>query len=433
MGGSAARRSWPRRSSSPGTASRPGTATSPRSRRRRAHLASCEDLRIGARPGLRSTARPAGPGGPASGSACRPSPRRSSGSPRRASTSSTTATSPTARRRAGGRRLGDHHGRPARPSVDLDGADRDRLSGRPGDDPSAEQLGPRRPRAAQHPRAVRAATAGRLRAGRRDRSGWVHLGIEASKLAMADRDAHLADPAMRRHPGRAAPRRPSTRPSWRPGSTVGRAAPARPSLHPRGGGTIWLGVVDGDGNAVSLIESNYARLRLGHRRPGDRHRLPEPRARTSASIEDHPNVLGPGRRTAPHPDARDALPRRPAVGRGGLDGRRCPAPDPRPGRVGARRRTALDVATAWPRPRWFVEPDEHFAPPVDGPDRAALPRRPDRRAREIGHPVTRPAPFDSAPRATATRSSSWTAVRSTRMAALAAATDPRSAGLPAVH
>ena len=73
---------------------------------------------------------------------------------------------------------------------------------------------------------------------------------------MADRDAFLTDPAFEAMPvdrlldpaygaelaGRIDPRR---------------AALPRPATNPSGGGTIYLATVDADGNAVSLIESNY--------------------------------------------------------------------------------------------------------------------------------------------------------------------------------
>ncbi len=128
-----------------------------------------------------------------------------------------------------------------------------------------------------------------------DRIRWAHLGIEASKLAMADRDAHLTDPAHRRAPldrlldkgyarelaARIDPRRAS-RP---PAATV-----------PRGGGTIWLGVVDAEGNAVSLIESNYAGFGSGIVDPVTGIAY-QNRGAYFALDEDHPNVLAPGKRT----------------------------------------------------------------------------------------------------------------------------------------
>ena len=85
---------------------------------------------------------------------------------------------------------------------------------------------------------------------------WTHLGIEASKAAMADRDDHLTDPEAyaaplerllsKDHASRLARAIDPDRAAHPPAARV-----------PRGGGTVWLGVVDDAGNAVSLIESNY--------------------------------------------------------------------------------------------------------------------------------------------------------------------------------
>jgi len=83
----------------------------------------------------------------------------------------------------------------------------------------------------------------------------VHLAVEAKKLAFADRDAYLTDPAYM---------------PWGPAHLVApdylrqrRAqidpAHAQPSAAPGGftGDTIYLCAADSDGNAVSLIQSNY--------------------------------------------------------------------------------------------------------------------------------------------------------------------------------
>ena len=127
-------------------------------------------------------------------------------------------------------------------------------------------------------------------------AGWIHAGIEAAKLAMADRDAHLTDPDSRDIPvarlldpayaaelaARIDPRRA--------------AGPAR-ATNPSGGGTVYLAVVDRDGNAVSLIQSNYTG-RSGRacsiRTRGSSTRTA---GATSASTPTHPNALAPGKRT----------------------------------------------------------------------------------------------------------------------------------------
>ena len=86
---------------------------------------------------------------------------------------------------------------------------------------------------------------------------WIHLGLEAAKLALADRDRHLTDPeandvpvAQLLDPARLAALAAMIDPH--------RAAEPIAAANPPGGGTIFLAVVDRDGNAVSLIESNWA-------------------------------------------------------------------------------------------------------------------------------------------------------------------------------
>lgn len=260
---------------------------------------------------------------------------------------------------------------------------------------------------------------------------WIHLGIEASKLAMADRDAHLTDPDFREIP---------IRELLSPERAAGLAArihPARvsipaPARSPSGGGTIYLATVDGEGNAVSLIESNYIGFGSGVVDP-DTGIHYQNRGSYFSLDPDHPNVLEPRKRTL-----HTLLPgmlfrrgeRRPWVVTGSMGG------DAQP-QVHAQLVSALvdggvDVATAVGAPRWYVEPAEHFAPPVEV---RAEPRFPDRvlaALEALGHPVTRTAPFDG-----------WVghahAIElvdggpAARDGSLAAATDPRSAGLPAVR
>jgi gamma-glutamyltranspeptidase len=192
------------------------------------------------------------------------------------------------------------------------------------------------------------------------RTRWAHLGIEASKLAMADRDAYLADPDHR-----PAPLAELLDPAYakRLAARIDpdRAADPPAARTPRGGGTIWLGVVDAAGNAVSLIESNYAGFGSGIVDPltGIAY---QNRGSYFSLDDDHPNVLGPSRRTLhtlmPGMLFRD---RRPWVVVGSMGG------DAQP-QVHAQVVSALvdggaDVATAVAAPRWFVEPPEHYAPP----------------------------------------------------------------------
>ena len=208
---------------------------------------------------------------------------------------------------------------------------------------------------------------------------WIHLGIEASKLAMADRDAHLTDPDVPDMPldhlldpayaaelaARIDPRR-ALRP---PAATV----PAR-----RRDGLARA--VDGDGNAVSLIESNYMGFGSGVVDPETGIHY-QNRGSYFSLDPEHPNVLAPGKRTL-HTLLPGMLFRegeRPWVVIGSMGGDAQPQIHAQV--VSALVDGGVDVATAVGVPRWFVEPDEHFAPPIDVRARAALPGRASSRAR----------------------------------------------------
>jgi gamma-glutamyltranspeptidase/glutathione hydrolase len=91
----------------------------------------------------------------------------------------------------------------------------------------------------------------------------------------------------------------------------------------------------------------------------------------------------------------------------------------------------VDIRTAVTAPRWFVEPSEHFAPPVDVrlEPRHAATVAPGLAA--LGHPLAPTTPFDS----DLGHEHAIELVDGGPGApdgSLAAATDPRSEGLPAV-
>ncbi len=259
---------------------------------------------------------------------------------------------------------------------------------------------------------------------------WIHLGIEAAKLAMADRDAHLTDPAFRDIP---VDRLLDPAYAAELAARIDPRRAARPAnaTNPSGGGTIYLATVDAAGNAVSLIESNYRGFGSGVMDPltGIHY---QDRGSYFSLDPGHANVLAPGKRTLhtllPGMLFRDGQPG-PWVVAGSMGG------DAQP-QIHAQLVSALvdggvDVATGVAAPRWYVEPLAHFDPPVEvrleprhvagiAPSLTAL-----------GHPVTLVEPFDP----NLGHEHAIELVRGGPAAqdgSLAAATDPRSDGLPAV-
>ncbi|HSK53575.1 MAG TPA: gamma-glutamyltransferase, partial [Clostridia bacterium] len=261
---------------------------------------------------------------------------------------------------------------------------------------------------------------------------WIHLGIEASKLAIADRNRVLADPAFGRVPtdelldpehvaeltARIDPRRAS-----RPVS-----ADVRP-----GGDTVFLATVDGEGNAVSLIQSNYFGFGSGVVDPDTGIHFHN-RGASFSLQPGHPNELAPGKRPLHtllpamlfRDDGRPGAGPWIVVGSMGADAQ----PQIHAQFVSAVVDGGLDIRTAVAAPRWFVEPEEQFLPPVSIRAEPRMAPGVLRALEAMGHPVTRTEAFDAllgqehaielvdgGPAAGGT---------------LAATTDPRSAGLPAV-
>ena len=97
--------------------------------------------------------------------------------------------------------------------------------------------------------------AGAFDVGELDEADYVHLLVEAAKLAFEDRDRYLTDPAwMHKSPKEfLAPERIA---QLRSRVDMKRAAPTRPA-GPAGGDTIAIVAADAQGNAVSLIQSLY--------------------------------------------------------------------------------------------------------------------------------------------------------------------------------
>lgn len=260
---------------------------------------------------------------------------------------------------------------------------------------------------------------------------WVHLGIETSKLAMADRDAHLTDPEWHDIPlDRLLDKSYAVDLARR--VEPDRASPAPAARVPRGGGTIYLATVDALGNAVSLIESNYSGFGSGVADPVTGVHY-QNRGSYFSLDQDHPNVLAPRKRTLhtllPGMLFRDGQPG-PWVVAGSMGGDAQPQIHAQvvSGLVDARR----DVRSAVSAPRWFVEPAEHFAPPVEVRIEPRFAPGVVDELKRLGHPVTEVGAWDSG----------LGHCHAIELVAggpadpdgsLVAATDPRSMGLPAVR
>ena len=145
-----------------------------------------------------------------------------------------------------------------------------------------------------------------------------------------------------------------------------RAARPAAATNPPGGGTIYLATVDADGQRRQPHRVELPRLRVRGRGPGDRHPLPEP----GQLLQPGP---GPSQRPrarqadAPHAPARDALPgrRATALDRGRVHGRRRPAADPRPVRVGGRGRRRSTSGRPSRHRAGTSSRTDHFQPPVE--------------------------------------------------------------------
>ena len=219
--------------------------------------------------------------------------------------------------------------------------------------------------------ALRGAGAARRRSSRRSptRSRCVQLALEDACAHVRD-GADVARPARRPEHLRGAARRRRRR---------GVGEPA--------GGTVYLCAVDGDGTAVSFIQSLFANFGVGRRRARHRHRAPEPRRLLRAS----PARVEPGRRPVPHDHPRDAAarrrPRRPVRRHGRLH----PGPGARAVRLSAVADDGLDPQAALDRPRFRVEPRRRL--PGGG---AVGPRRRARARRATATRAATPTPSASA-------------------------------------
>ena len=259
---------------------------------------------------------------------------------------------------------------------------------------------------------------------------WAHLVIEAAKLAMADRDAHLTDPQSGDIPverlldkDHAAALAALIDP-WR--ASVPKAA-----TNPPGGGTAYLAAVDAEGNAVSLIQSNYLGFGSGVVDPETGVHY-QNRGSYFSLDPDHPNVLAPGKRTLhtlmPCMLFRDGQ-AGPwiVVGSEGGDAQ----PQIHAQLVSDLVDGGLDVAGAVAAPRWSVEPRFHFDPPRQVIVESRFQPGFIEALETMGHPVIRTGGFESGI-GTQHGIELVDGGPAEPGGSVAAVTDPRSHGLPAV-
>ena len=259
---------------------------------------------------------------------------------------------------------------------------------------------------------------------------WIHLHMEAAKVAMADRDAQLTDPAAREVPVQMLLDRDRLADlAARIDLTRASAPPAASS--PVGGDTVYMATVDSAGNAVSLIESNYLGFGSGVVDP-DTGIHYQNRGSYFSLDEGHPNVLEPRKRTMSTllPGMLFRSDRAgPWIVIGSMGGDAQPQIHAQ--FVSAVVDGGLDIRTAIAAPRFFIEPPDHFAPPTAVSLEPRHAAGIDDALRALGHELVPTAAFDS----------NLGHEHAIELVAggpaepggsLAAATDPRSEGLPAV-
>jgi gamma-glutamyltranspeptidase / glutathione hydrolase len=259
--------------------------------------------------------------------------------------------------------------------------------------------------------------------------GWIHVQLEAAKLAFADRDAVLTDPQAREIP---VAELLSSEHARALASMVDarRADPQPTPVRTLVGGTIYLAAVDADGNAVSLIQSNAAGFGSGVLDASTGVHF-QNRGASFSLDPDHPNVLAPGKRTA-HSLMPGMLFRpgeqRPWVVAGSMGG--DIQPQVHVALVSALVDGATDVATAVAATRTVVRPDGWLAPPVDVVQDGDLAPGVEAGLLARGHRLRR-VPFDG----TLGHQHAIELVDGGPAVggSLVATTDPRSEGLPAAR
>lgn len=124
---------------------------------------------------------------------------------------------------------------------------------------------------------------------------YVHLMVEATKQAFADRDRHLTDPDFYKDMPLKRLLSPEHGKAQAARIEMSKAAPSVDPIEPKGD-TTWIGVVDAQGNAVSMIQSHYFDWGAGVVAEGTGVLL-QNRGSFFSLDPQHINHLEPGKRT----------------------------------------------------------------------------------------------------------------------------------------
>jgi len=260
-------------------------------------------------------------------------------------------------------------------------------------------------------------------------AAWVHLGLEAARATLAEREHWLSDPEAMAPGALEGILSPEGATQIAARIDPDRTVAPEAMRSPAGGGTVYLATADRWGGVVSLIESNSYGFGSGLVDPetgiGYQNRG------ASFSLDpDHVNVLAPRKRTmhtlTPGMLFRDG---RPWVVHGSMGGEVQPQVFAQV--VSALVDGGLDVATAVAGPRWAADVVEHHGPPSLTVVEARYHPAVIEGLRARGHDVLQRGDFDPG-------MGHAHAIELLREddsgvpTAFAAATDPRSEGAPGV-
>ena len=255
-----------------------------------------------------------------------------------------------------------------------------------------------------------------------DQTRWVHLGLEIARQGLADRDAYVTDPEHM-DDGDLDHLLDADRLARLAANIELHHAGPVPQAALAGGDTIFLATGDGEGNLVSLIESNYMGFGSGLVDPATGISY-QNRGAFCRLDPDHPNALAPSKRTmhtlTPGMLLRDG---RPWIAHGSMGGEIQPQVFMQI--VSAIVDGQADIATALAAPRWAAHSDRHMGPPETALLEGRFTRELARELERLGHRVAWAADFDSGlGHANAVELVSG----DDGPATLAAATDPRTEG-----